>query len=187
MFIAAAGSIFSKRYFSCSNQNFAYLRSAYDKVGGFERIKHILSGDDVNLLQLYRKAGLGITFSLNRRSFVYTEPVRNYSQFFSQRSRWASNAKWQFTLNPEFFLYLSVVFLLHIISIALIIFDWKMALVLFAPRMLSDFWFTKRHFALFEEQKMRLNFFPLWFILQPLYLVIVTVRGLFGAFKWKVN
>ncbi|MFA5498434.1 MAG: glycosyltransferase [Candidatus Cloacimonadia bacterium] len=185
MFIAAGGAILSDRYFSCSNQNLGYLRSAFDEVGGFDKIKHILSGDDVNLLQLFRKSKLKVTFSLNKHSFAYTEPVDSLSHLISQRSRWASNAKWQLFLNPEFFFYLLAVFLLHVTSIALLFFNWTIALIFFALRYLSDFTFAKKHFDQFEEESKRLRFFPIWFLLQPWYLIVVTVRGMLGAFKWK--
>ncbi len=106
LFFAAAGAIVSGKIFSCSGQNFAYRKSAYEKINGFASIRHLLSGDDVNLMQLFRKAGCKIGFSFTPYSFVTTQPISSWRALFNQRIRWASNTKWQISLNPEFFLYL---------------------------------------------------------------------------------
>lgn len=185
MFMAAAGAILSGRYFSCSNQNLAYLKSAFKKVGGFSKIEHILSGDDVNLLQLFRKHRLKVRFSLIKHSYVYTEPVDSFRQLISQRSRWASNAKWQILLNPVFFIYLTFVFLLHISILILLFFDWRAALVLFAAKMITEYIFVSSHYSLFQSDKKRLGFFPVWSLIQPFYILIVTILGVFNLFRWK--
>jgi len=185
MFMAAAGAILSGRYFSCSNQNLAYRRKDYEEVGGFEKIKHLLSGDDVNLMQLFRKKKKKVTFSLIRHSFVYTQPVNSLKQLISQRSRWASNAKWQLTLNPEFFFYLAATFLLNLSILVFIIINWQVAIVLFAAKYGGECIFVSRHFQLFETERKKLAFFPLWSVLQPLYIMIVTIMGLLNLFSWK--
>jgi len=185
MFMAAAGAILSGRYFSCSNQNLAYRRKDFLEVGGFEKIKHLLSGDDVNLMQLFRKKKKRITFSLIKHSFVYTRPVNSFRQLISQRSRWASNAKWQLKLNPQFFFYLAATFMLHLSILLFIMINWQVAIVLFAARYIGECSFVSRYFSLFEQERKRLTFFPLWSVLQPIYIMIVTVMGLLNLFAWK--
>ncbi|MBW6515391.1 MAG: glycosyltransferase [Candidatus Cloacimonetes bacterium] len=186
MFMAAAGAIFAGKYFSCSNQNLAYLRTAYKKVGGFEKIKHILSGDDVNLMQLFRKERFKIRFSLINHSFVYTQPVSTFGKLISQRSRWASNAKWQLQLNPEFFVYLVSIFIVHVSIITLIFLCWQLAMLMFLFKAIVEFIYVASHFKLFESEKQRMSFFPYWAIIQPFYLIIVTLRGVLNLFSWKV-
>jgi len=185
MFMAAAGAILSGKTFSCSNQNLAYRKSSFDEVGGFQKIKRITSGDDVNLMQLFRKQGLKIGFSLVVHSYVYTKPVNSWSELISQRIRWASNAKWQLLLNPEFFLYLLMVFLLHISIIVMLFVSLQTALALFAGKLLCEYIFLSSHFSQFEHEKRRLAFFPLWAFIQPFYMIIVALLGLFDLFKWK--
>jgi cellulose synthase/poly-beta-1,6-N-acetylglucosamine synthase-like glycosyltransferase len=185
MFMAAAGAILSGKYFSCSNQNLAYRRQSFYQVGGFEKIKHLLSGDDVNLLQLFRKKNLKVTFSLIGHSFVYTQPVKSFSHLISQRSRWASNSKWQLALNPEFFIYLVIVFSLHLVMLILLFLSWQTALLLFAGKFVSEFIFVALNFTKFESERGRLTFFPVWAIIQPFYLIFVAFRGLFDFFSWK--
>ena len=106
MFLAAAGAIASGKYFSCSGQNISYKKEAFEKVGGFEKINHLISGDDINLMQLFRKSKLKVRFAFSAHSFALTQPIQNWKKLFSQRIRWASNMKWQIGLNPEFFIQL---------------------------------------------------------------------------------
>ncbi|RLC53029.1 MAG: hypothetical protein DRI23_01465 [Candidatus Cloacimonadota bacterium] len=185
MFLAAAGAIVNNRYFSCSGQNLAYRKSAFEYVGGFEKIKHLISGDDVNLMQLFRKANLTIRFAFNPHSFVFTHPIDNWQQLFNQRGRWASNMKWQLGLNPEFFIYLSSAFLIVIMPYILLFKYWWVALFIVVTRIIGEFRFLKIGFNKFAEEKNRLNFYLLWFILQPVYFIVVAFKGAIDQFSWK--
>ncbi len=187
LFFAAAGAILSGKAFSCSNQNFSYRKSAFLEVGGFEKIKHLISGDDVNLLQLFRKQGFRITFSMNPHSFIYTKAITSWKQLFNQRSRWASNYRWQIRLNIELFIYLLVVFALNLGIIAAFFFAWKQALFFVLLKGLVEFLFIKSNFHRFEYDSKRLAFFPIWFLFSPFYMFIVAILGSFGIFKWKVR
>lgn len=185
MFFAAAGAISSGKYFSCSGQNIAYRKSAFKEIDGFSKIMHIQSGDDVNLLQLFRKAGKKVVFSFNNLSFVYTQPIKSFFDLINQRSRWASNFKYQLTLNPEFFVYLSIVFLVTYLPLILLFYNFYAGLTLFLLKFFADFFFTKKAFNLFEIEKKRMSFFVLWYFFYPIYIFIVTFFGLFEIFKWK--
>jgi GT2 family glycosyltransferase len=54
------------RSWACIGQNLAYRRAAFDDVGGFDQIRHLISGDDVNLMQLMRRKGHKIIFNFNQ-------------------------------------------------------------------------------------------------------------------------
>ena len=185
MFIANSGAILSGRYFSCSGQNLSYRKSAFEDVGGFSKIKHIVSGDDVNLMQLFRKSGKKITMNLNSKSFVETNPVKNWKELINQRIRWASNTKWQVLLNPELFFYLISVLLLMLSIFYYLIFNLKMALSLFVVKGLTEFIFISKNRNIFIISKQRMKFFPIWEIIQPVYILIVGILGQLNLFKWK--
>jgi len=185
MFFAAAGAISTNRYFSCSGQNLSYRKEAYEKVKGFNDIAHLISGDDVNLMQLMRREGLKIEFAYNSHSFVKTKPVKSWSELLNQRTRWASNFKWQMKLNPEFFYYLTAVFFNTYLPFILLFKLWYLGLGMIFLRMYLEFRFIRSSFSIFQQGKNKLNFYPVWFILQPVYIFTVTVRGILGIFKWK--
>ena len=54
---AAAGSCALGRPMAASGQSLGFRRAAYEQVGGYRSIRHRVSGDDVLLLQLIRRAG----------------------------------------------------------------------------------------------------------------------------------
>lgn len=185
IFLAAAGAVASRKYFSCSGQNLAYTRQAFQLVGGFSRIGHLVSGDDVNLMQLFRRAGLRIVYNFSRHSFVTTRPTGSWQQLLNQRIRWASNLKHQIYLNPEFFLYLVACFLFILLPFYLLFCCWWLGLLLIGIRVLADLKFLARGREIFLIEKNKLKFYPYWFLLQPGYIFLVTLLGLAGAFRWK--
>lgn len=185
MLTAAAGAISSGKYFSCSGQNIAYKKEAFYAVGGFEKIKHLVSGDDVNLMQLFRKAGMKVKFAFSAHSFVYTKPVKHWSQLLSQRSRWTSNMKWQTILNPEFYIYLVSTFFVVILPFAVVFKYWWLAAGIVFLRVIFELSFLKNCYEKFGEEKNRLKFYPLWFILQPVYFILVAMLGALNIFSWK--
>ena len=185
MFAAAAGAISSEKYFSCSGQNIAYKKKAFNAVGGFEKIKHLVSGDDVNLMQLFRKAGMKVKFAYSAHSFVYTKTVEHWSQLLSQRSRWTSNMKWQTMLNPEFYFYLVSTFLVVILPFVVVFKYWWLAVGIVFLRVIFELNFLKLGYKKFGEEKNRLKFYPLWFILQPVYFILVAMLGALNIFSWK--
>ncbi|PID28537.1 MAG: hypothetical protein CSB55_04180 [Candidatus Cloacimonadota bacterium] len=185
MFGCSAGGIAQGKYFSCSGQNIAYRKSAFMKVGGFSKISHILSGDDVNLMQLFRKAGMKIRFNFSPRNYVVTKPIEGLPQFINQRSRWASNTKYQLGLNPEFFIYLASALILEFSSWSMLFFDWKIALCLLAVKALSEYNFVKKTVEKFSVPEERIKFFPSWFITRPFYYLAVAVPGQLNLFSWR--
>lgn len=185
MFYAAAGAISAGKVFSCSGQNISYRKSAFEEVGGFAKINHLISGDDVNLMQLFRQIGKKIRFAFSSPSYAFTQPVSSWKQLLSQRSRWASNMKWQIGLNPEFFFYLVSAFLVVILPIILLFNNWLLAVLIIILRFIFEINLIKKGLQKFGEKKNKLNFYPLWFILQPLYFIVVACLGAFSIFNWK--
>lgn len=185
MFSAAAGAISSGKYFSCSGQNIAYRKSAFDDIGGFSKIMHIQSGDDVNLLQLFRKAGKKVIFSFDYTSFTQTKPIKSFFSLINQRSRWASNFKYQLSYNPEFFIYLIAVFILTYFQILILFYNLYVGIIVILVKLFTDLVFIKRAFDIFKIEKRRIKFFTAWYLFQPIYIFIVTFFGLFEVFRWK--
>ncbi|MEA2097319.1 MAG: glycosyltransferase [Candidatus Cloacimonadota bacterium] len=185
MLFAAAGAISSGKYFSCSGQNIAYKKEAFYKVGGFEKIKHLISGDDVNLMQLFRKSGMKVNFAFTDHSYVYTKPIDNIGKFLSQRSRWTSNMKWQILLNPEFFVYLLSVFFITFLPIVILFNFWQLGVGVLLLRMIFELIFLKYGYEVFGENKKKLIFYPVWFFIQPFYIIVIALMGGLNLFSWK--
>ncbi len=185
LFSAGAGCIGQGRAFSCSGQNLAYTREAYFSVGGFEKIKRYVSGDDVLLMQLIRKAGYKIRFAFGYDTHNLTKSERNLGRFLNQRIRWASNEKAQTAMNQEFFLFLVDVFLLNLIIIITIFFSPLIFIIMLIIKSLADFIVIKKGINRFKLDKRILKFFPVWALIQPFYIVIAGIGSRLGLFRWK--
>ncbi|MDY6914916.1 MAG: glycosyltransferase [Candidatus Cloacimonadota bacterium] len=182
---AAAGATSAGKYFSSSGQNIGYRKDAFEKVGGFEKIKHLISGDDVNLMQLFRKAGYKMRFSFFKHSFVQTLPAKSWKQFLNQRIRWASNFKWQLLLNVEFFFYLASFILITLLPWVALFIKWQLALILFLARILVDVFYLLISFRILQIPRFKLKMYILWFLLQPVYIIIAAIGGQLEIFRWK--
>ncbi|SFC89560.1 Glycosyltransferase, catalytic subunit of cellulose synthase and poly-beta-1,6-N-acetylglucosamine synthase [Flexibacter flexilis DSM 6793] len=77
----------------CNGANLAYLKSAYEQVGGFAGKTHLASGDDEFLMHKMAAAfPKKVIFLAHPDSVVNTATQPNWRSFVAQRKRWAS--KW---------------------------------------------------------------------------------------------
>jgi glycosyltransferase involved in cell wall biosynthesis len=88
---ATIGSFGIKKGFMCNGANFAYTKSFFQKLNGFEGNGTIASGDDVFLLQkALAKYPEKVAYLKSKNTIVTTKPVNNWKSLFYQRVRWAS-------------------------------------------------------------------------------------------------
>lgn len=77
----------------CNGANLAYLKSAYEQVGGFTGKTHLASGDDEFLMHKMAAAfPKKVIFLAHPDSVVSTATQPDWRSFAAQRKRWAS--KW---------------------------------------------------------------------------------------------
>ena len=186
MYAVAGGLVLGGKYFSCSAQNLAYRKSSWEKVDGYKKIMHLVSGDDVNLMQLFRQAGMKITFNRTPGSFMTTGVTGSWWELFNQRSRWASNTSVQFQANPEFFVYLMSALVITILPWIVLAFNYQIGFYLLIIRLVVEMRFVKTTFGQLQAKKNLWLSYPLWMIIQPLYIIIVAVGGFFSVYRWKI-
>jgi glycosyltransferase involved in cell wall biosynthesis len=88
---ATIGSFGIQKGFMCNGANFAYTKSFFQKLKGFDGNSAIASGDDVFLLQkAIAKYPEKIAYLKSKNTIVTTKPVNNWKSLFYQRVRWAS-------------------------------------------------------------------------------------------------
>ena len=188
---AAAGSCALGHPMAATGQNLAFRRSAYDQVGGYGSILHRVSGDDVLLLQLIRRAGRWrVYFCDDPGSHVVHPPSAGLGGFLSQRARWASNAPCQSRLDPAFFVYILGTFGL---SLGLTISPLLWIAGALTPAQTGSLWLAKAGaelgLALIGAARFGrgdlLGILPLWVLLHPLYTTVVGGLGSLGFFRWK--
>ena len=181
------------RPMAASGQNLAYRRAAYRAVGGYTKVLHRASGDDVLLMQLIRATRQWkITFADTPETFVRHPVTLSLSGLVGKRSRWASNAFVLARLDPLFFTNMVVTYCLNWLILsapvlwALGWLDGVVALGAFAVKTLAEWIVFARGMSLTDRRESR-GFFPLWALMQPLYVAVAGTLGGFGLFRWKGN
>lgn len=183
-YLVLGGGYTLGKSWACIGQNLAYTKKAWEDVGGFDKIRHLISGDDVNLMQLMRRSGHRIIFNFDPQSFVYTHPVESWKQLSNQRARWASNMKYQLTFNPEFFFILLSMAFMYWGAPLLLLFNWKLALVAFAFRIAIELMFLSYARSHFQVTGKMMRFYPVWIAIQTFFLVFTMVLGQLNIFVW---
>lgn len=87
------GSFGLKNAFMANGANFAYQKSFFKELNGFESDNNIASGDDVFLLQkAFAKYPQHIQYLKSEETIVITSAETSWKSLFFQRVRWASKA-----------------------------------------------------------------------------------------------
>ena len=187
LMLTAQGAIQAGIPFSCSGQNISYKKQSFDSVAGFSELDSYLSGDDILLMQKFHRAGKRIRFAAFACEFVETLPICNWFYLFNQRSRWASNLKVMFRMNKRFFLFLVASFLLFVVLplINVYIYIFKLiADILFIHNGLNYSLGKNENNNNSGEKKYVFLSYLLWYIITPLYMIIVFILGMFSIYRW---
>jgi len=184
----SAGSIGWRFGWLCTGRNLAYRRKVYDEVGGFEKIKMSISGDDDLFLQLVRRiTNWDIRYIYSQLSVVPTDPPSGFWQFVEQRKRHFSAAKYfTFPMMSFFFLYHSsnlliflspILFILKVIPISIL-------LLLIFLKFAGDSILIIPTSHILNEGKYHKGFI-LMEILYVFYNTLIGPLGFIRNFSWK--
>ena len=187
-----AASANLRRPLGASGHNIAFRRTVFDAVGGYTSVMHRIAGDDMLMLQLVRaRPELGrIVFADDLRSRNATHPESSWLRFRNQRARWASSGTHHFG-GDKFFMFFAVGSL--VVNMAAL-FGWAWAwagwisssvwLLVVLGKLAVDAWFFGDVCRRFERRSL-LRYLPLWFLTQPVYLLLMAYWGQRNRFTWK--
>jgi biofilm PGA synthesis N-glycosyltransferase PgaC len=83
-----------KKPFLCNGANLSFRKEIFNIVNGYESHSHISSGDDVFLLEDFKKVDSNkIIYGFNRALIVKLQPLHDLNDFINQRVRWAYKSK----------------------------------------------------------------------------------------------
>ncbi len=176
---------------AASGQNLAFRKCVYEEVGGYSDIMHRVSGDDVLLMQKVRALNKWkVGFADNPKGYAFHPCASSWLSLVNQRTRWASNAPQMFRMAPFFFIYLSIVYFMNLFVLVLpILFFagnfilWPLLVMVFS-KSIVDWTIFSRISDIASRSELK-KFWPLWFLLQPLFVVLVGFMGPLGLFRWK--
>ena len=185
---ATIGSFGLNKAFMCNGANFAYTKSLFEKLNGFDGNNKIASGDDVFLLQkAVEKFPKEVHYLKAEEAIVITKPTENWKSLFYQRVRWAAKtSSYKSNFGKSLGLIVFLGNLSFVISFFFLLFGiWSYPIfVSFAFfKFLIDFvllYITNQFLT-----KTRIKSLFLSSLLYPFFSSAVALYSLFGGYEWK--
>ena len=185
---ATIGSFGLNKAFMCNGANFAYTKSLFEKLNGFEGNNKIASGDDVFLLQkAVEEFPKEVHYLKAEEAIVITIPTETCKALFYQRVRWAAKTSSYKSTFGKF--------------LGLIVFFGNLSFVIGFFFLLFGIW-SYPIFVLFAFFKFGIDFVLLYItnqfltrsrikslflssLLYPFFSSAVALYSLFGSYEWK--
>jgi len=183
------GSFGINKPFMCNGANLCYKKEAFLQVNGFEGNGHIVSGDDVFLLEkMLDKFPNGVKYLKNFESVVFTKPQPNLKSLVQQRIRWAAkmgSTKSMFSkivglivfIANAYLIFLLFLYLTHQIS-------WKYVGLFFLIKLNVDFVLLFKTTEFFKQQDSMRRYLYSSF-LYPFFSIYIAFLSFFKGFQWK--
>lgn len=182
-----AGMLSFGKAWSGSGQNLGFRRIHFTSIGGFTGDPGQSIGDDFYLVQkIGNLKGVRVGFSWNSKSFTTTAPAESLGDFYKQRKRWASDSRGLHRKDILFFSFLLAAFALNL-AILLQVLSLKVTplfiLILIVKACIEflTLWLGLKIMDRSRDAWM----FPVYFLLQPIYIPIMGISGLIGKVTWK--
>lgn len=184
----SAGSMAMGRPLSCTGRNLAYRRAVYDQVNGFDRIGHLVGGDDVYLMRLVsRRTDWRLVYNRDPAAAVPCEPPPTEpGRIAQQKVRHAAKAG---NYGGPALALAAGVYLFHLfLAVGLVravfgVSGWPVAIAVWAGRWLVDLLLLWT-MALPGERRL-LVALPVLELCYIPYVLIFTVIGKLGWFRWR--
>lgn len=188
---SGAGAIGAGIPILANGANFAFEKTLFDELNGYEDNKEIVSGDDVFFLLKAKKhlsSPKDIMFLKHPDSLVFTKGCKTMKHFFNQRIRWASKSKrykdfTEIAVAASVF-FINLFFLVCFIGGFLNAHLFYIALILWAVKFIADFPLLMS-FSVFVSKSKVMYYYLLVQLIYPLYIIITTFLTLMIPVKWK--
>lgn len=183
------GSFGLKSPLLCNGANLAYKKEEFKAVLGFSKNNHIASGDDVFLLEKFKKRNVkGVQFIKNKEAMVLTRPQGSWKSIINQRVRWASKISKQKDLFTK--LLGTIIFLSNLLVLAGILlcllnkpyFQYYLQFLMF--KIFLDYLFLHQTSSFFRN-KINVFYFLTNTLIYPIITVIVVLKAIKGNYIWK--
>lgn len=182
-----AGAAAMNRPVYCSGANLVYNRKLFQQFHDPVR-KNIVSGDDTLFLHQVKKEKIWKILLLKSASaIVFTRGARSLSGFVQQRMRWASKG-WYYKdfeiLLMAFFVLIANLVIL--VSLVMLVYgrNYWLFPVLIISKAFADYIFLKGIMKFFNKKPAKVSF-VIYELFYMVYVLLVSVLGLFFRFSWK--
>lgn len=185
---ATIGSFGLNKGFMCNGANFAYTKSIFEKLNGFEGNDKIASGDDVFLLQkAIEKFPDEVHYLKAKEAIVSTKPTETWKSLFYQRVRWAAKTS---SYKSNFGKLLGLIVFFGNLSFVIGFFYFLLGFWSYSVFVLLAFFKFSVDFVLLYAtnkflSKNRIKSLLLSSLLYPFFSSTVALYSLFGSYEWK--
>ncbi len=184
---ATIGSFGLRKGFMCNGANFAYTKSFFQELNGFEGNDRIASGDDVFLLQKTMASfPEKVHYLKSENTIVVTKPLDDWKSLFYQRVRWASKTgSYQSKFGKGlglvvFFGNLGLLFVVYCLLFGKGI--YYLLIFLLLAKLTIDFVLIDKTNKFLKKKT---HFILISSLLYPFFSVSVVLYSLFGKYEWK--
>ncbi|TDP03842.1 glycosyltransferase family 2 protein [Flavobacterium sp. 245] len=185
---ATIGSFGLNKGFMCNGANFAYQKTLFESLNGFEGNDKIASGDDVFLLQkAIEKFPNEVQYLKAQEAIVSTKPAENWKALFYQRVRWAAKTS---SYKSAFGKVLGLIVFFGNFSFVIGFFLLLFGIVSYPLFVLAAFFKFIIDFILLSVtnkflSKTKIKSLFLSSLLYPFFSSTVALYSLFGSYEWK--
>jgi glycosyltransferase involved in cell wall biosynthesis len=159
-------------------RNLSYKKDVFFRSKGFSSINHVPGGDDdLFINKVATKANTAIV--VDPDTFTLSEPKKSFTDWFRQKSRHYTTAKYYKPLHKLLLGGYSVTHLLfYPLLILSLFFSWKTALIIFGVRFLVQGFIFHRTMKKLDEE----DLFP-WYWLLDIWMFVYYI--IFASTLWK--
>ncbi|MEO8534222.1 MAG: glycosyltransferase [Flavobacterium sp.] len=185
---ATIGSFGIKKAFMCNGANFAYKKSLFEKMNGFDGNNTIASGDDVFLLQkVVNLNQIGVHYLKAEEAIVHTKPTQDWKSLFYQRVRWAAKTSSYQSLFGRFLglivFFGNLSFVIGTVFLFFGILSWQLFTLYAVLKFIIDFGLLYITNQFLTNSKIK--YLVLSSLFYPFFSSAVALYSLFGSYKWK--
>lgn len=172
----------------CNAANFCYSKEAFIKVNGFNGNDNIAGGDDIFLLEKFKKYGYKSSFLKSENAVVVTQAQPNLKSLFFQRIRWAGKTA---AYKSNFAKFTGILVLLMnlltataALAVAIGELDVQVFLMIFLFKFNVDFLLIYGSAKFFDQEKLMKSYF--WCsLVYPFFSSAVGICSVFMGYTWK--
>jgi len=186
--VLSAGSVGTGFPLACTGRNLAYRRVVFDAVAGFERIGHILSGDDVLLMRrIATRTAWRTAYAISPESFVETGTAPRGRVLFRQKVRHTAKARYY---SARILTLAGAIYLFHLLLPLTVLLAFSGFLgpvvpcIALCAKICMDLLALLRGARLFRRTRL-LRYFPIFEFLYVPYVILFSALGYFMRIRWK--
>jgi len=167
-----------------SGANLLFNKEIFEEVDSFEEHADVASGDDVFLLQDFKRNKKHVELALHPYLQVRTDPPRTWDAFFQQRLRWIGKSS---KVGDKLSFYMGITGLVYHVGFWLMFFTdapWSHLFILTAAKILLDSFVLMPYLFILKRPWAGL-FIPVFSLVYPVYILMILVMTLFYEPEWK--